>query len=292
MTKNLLITAVTLILLLNNVRGYSIEGITIQVLDVGQGDAIVIRTNDDKYILIDGGPGELVMEQLGKAMPFWQKTFDLVVATHGDADHISGLVEVMDRYKVKVFVYNGEQKNNDVFTELMRRADFHNVRVEEANAGKDIQVGCCVNLDLLWPSMKKQNSELVGNDRSIAFIMSYENFDMYFAGDLSFEYEEEMLNMVPRDVEVMKLSHHGSKTSTSKELLELLTPEKAIVSVGKDNTYGHPSNEVLDSIRATGAAIHRTDEEGIITISTNGNSFYVVSEAKRNNWVSRLSGQW
>ena len=292
MTKNILIIIMTLILLLNNLyRGYSIEGLVIQVLDVGQGDAIVIRTKDDKYILIDGGPGELVMEQLGKVMPFWQKTFDLVVATHGDADHISGLVEVMNRYDIKDFVHNGEQKDTNVYIELMRRAEVHNVSVEEVNAGKDIQVGCCLNLEILWPSIKKQNMELVGNDRSVSFVMSYGNFDMYFAGDLSFEYEEEMLNMLPRDVEVIKISHHGSKTSTSRELVQLLTPEKAIVSVGKNNTYGHPSSEVLDTLRAAGASIHRTDKEGTITILTNGKTFRVESEANRKNWISIFGRQ-
>lgn len=279
MIKNILIATVTLILLINNIcRSYSNEGLVVQVLDVGQGDAIVIRTNDNKYILIDGGPGGLVMEQLGKVLPFWQKTFDLVIATHGDADHISGLVEVMNRYDVKVFVFNGEQKETDVFSELKRRADLYQVNVQQARPDNDIKVGCCVKFDILWPSIEKRYSDLSGNDNSVSLIASYGNFDMYFAGDLSSKYEEEMLDNVPRDVEVMKLSHHGSKTSTSQEVVELLTPEKAVVSVGKDNSYGHPNMEVINRLNSIGVPLHRTDEEGIITITSDGNTFEVYSE--------------
>ncbi len=283
MIKNILIIISTIILLLHNVyRSYNIDSLLIQVLDVGQGDAIVIRTTDDKYILIDGGPGEVVLEQLGKVLPFWQKTFDLVIATHGDSDHISGLVEVMNRYEVKVFIYNGEDKNTEVFDELMRRADIHNVRVETARSDMDIQIGCCLSFDVLWPNIS-YSPELSSNDLSVGLIASYGNFDMYFAGDLSSNYEEEMLKNLPKHVEVMKLSHHGSKTSTSLELLDLLTPEKAIISVGKGNTYGHPSKNIIDSLSSRGVVIHRTDEEGIVSILTYGNTYEVNPEVDRKN---------
>lgn len=278
MYKNILVFIVVIIPVLFQYFGFGSVGEYFQIhfLDIGQGDSILLVTPDDKYILVDGGPDEKVIEQLGKVLPFWQRKLDYVIASHSDADHITGLVDVVSRYEVENFIYNGEQKNTLTYRKLMNVLEEKGVNINLASADNDFYIGCCVYIDVLWP-LKDYDENLGSNDSSVAFIVSYKDFNVYLAGDLSSRYEVEMLNESKKvfEVEVQKVSHHGSRTSSSKELLEIIDPEISIISVGRDNSYGHPHREVLNIMEELHIPVYLTSELGNITILSDGKKYYM-----------------
>jgi len=253
------------------------DDLKVYFLDVGQGDSTLIVTNDGRKILIDGGPSEKVIEELGKVLPFWVNDIDLMIASHGDADHITGLVDVVERYKVKRFAYSGVSKDTLVFNRLFELLQASGTEIIQVRDNDDLKIGCCFNIDILWPK-SGDISNLEQNDTSVSFIASYNKFDMYMAGDLSAKYEEEMLKDELTDVELMKISHHGSRSSTSEKLLTMVTPEIAVIPVGKDNRYGHPHKEVVKLIEEKRIKFYRTDLSGIVTVSSDGKIFSESTE--------------
>ncbi len=253
------------------------DRLQVHFFDVGQGDSILLITPDKKYILVDGGPGDEVMEGLGKTIPFWQDRFDYVIATHGDSDHITGLVDVFERYGVDNFIYNGEQKDTLVYKKLMNLVNESGADIIKTTSKNDLQIGCCLYIDMLWP-IEGYDETLGSNDSSVSFVASYKEFDIYLAGDLSSSYELQMLSSKNYDVEVHKASHHGSKTGSPEELFGLIQPDISIISAGKDNRYGHPHKEVLEVLKQNNIMYYRTDYYGNISIFTNGVSYTVKTE--------------
>ena len=250
----------------------------LHMLDVGQGDAFLLQTVDKKYVLIDGGPSSNLIDVMADYMPFWQNRLDLVIATHGDSDHIGGLVELSERYVIENFLYNGESKNTLIFEELMKNISIDGVDISIAQSGEEIQVGCCMEIDILWPgSIKIEDS----NDRSVSIIAKYKDFEIYMAGDLGYKYEEKITNNLGVDIEVMKLSHHGSRTSTSTKVVDNIRPQITLISAGKDNKFGHPHREVLDLLDKNNIIQYRTDIQGTVSIKSDG-SGYVVDIEKDN----------
>jgi len=256
------------------------DRLQVHFFDVGQGDSILFITPDKKYVLVDGGPGSDVMEGLGKTVPFWQDKLDYVIATHGDSDHITGLVDVFERYRVENFVYNGEQKNTLVYKRLMQLVDGSNAKVINATSESDFFIGCCLYIDMLWPT-DGYDDVLGSNDSSVSFVASYGEFDIYLAGDLSSQYEIQMLSSQNYDIEVHKASHHGSKSSSPLGLFELLNPDVSVISAGEDNRYGHPHNDVLAVLQQAGVQVYRTDYHGNISIFSNGKDYILETEDKR-----------
>lgn len=252
----------------------------VHFLDVGQGDSILLVTPDKEYILIDGGPSGHVIEQLGQTIPFWQNTLDYVVATHGDADHVTGLVDVLERYNVENFIYNGEQKNTLVYKKLMYLVEKRNSNTIQATSETDFLIGCCLYIDMMWPHNGYEEG-LGSNDSSVAFIASYGEFDVYLAGDLSSQYEIQMLSGRESDIEIHKTSHHGSKTSSPAGLFELINPEISIISAAEDNRYGHPHSEVLTVLEREKIQVYRTDHHGKISIFSDGKDYFVKTERVR-----------
>lgn len=247
----------------------------IHFLDVGQGDAILIVTPDSKYILVDGGvSGTQLLEELGNVMPFWERNIDYVVATHGDADHITGLVDVAERYRVGQFIHNGKDKQTLTYKTLIKNFEKNGVTINSVDDKDDFSVGCCVWIDTIWPK-SNANSDLSDNDTSVSMIVDYKNFEVYLAGDLSAEYEIEAVETVDVDIELFKASHHGSKSSTSVALIEKLTPEIAILSYGKDNKYGHPHPEVLNILKEMNLKMLSTEELGTISMESDGKDYWI-----------------
>lgn len=281
MPKNLLVLIIVIVFLGYYYFAVSRENyLQVHFLDVGQGDSVLLVTPDKEYILIDGGPSSGVIEQLGKTMPFWQNRLDYVVATHGDADHVTGLVDVLERYEVENFVYNGEQKNTLVYKRLMQLAKTNDANIIQATAESDFLVGCCLYIDMLWP-VNGYDENLGSNDSSVALVASYGEFDVYLAGDLSSQYELQMLSGQKYDIEIHKTSHHGSKTSSPPELFELINPEVSIISAAEDNRYGHPHNEVLTILNQERVRVYRTDEHGNVSIFSDGDNYFVKTEYLR-----------
>lgn len=278
MSKNFLVIVLSILFLFSYYLSFSRETrLQIHFLDVGQGDSILMVTPDKKYILVDGGPSGQVVEELAKFIPFWQRRLDYVVATHGDADHVTGLVDVFERYDVGTFVYNGEQKETIVYRRLMELVDLEEADTVSVTDKTDFVIGCCLSIDMLWPTTGFD--EVLGsNDSSVAFLATYREFDVYLAGDLSSEYELSMIKDLDKKVEIHKASHHGSRSSTSEELVDRLRSEVTVISAGLDNRYSHPHEEVLGILSGNRSRVYRTDLHGSVSIYSDGSGFVVKTE--------------
>lgn len=237
-------------------------------LDVGQGDSILLQTNNRENILIDGGPDDSVIYKLGRYIPFWDKEIDLLVLTHPDADHITGLVEVVRRYKVKKVLATGVMHTLPAYIDFFKEIKQRKIPVIQP---KDIDELLYSNLKLkiLWPKENLWGKNYKGelNDASIVVKATFSNGDsVLLTGDLTKDKEKELINSYRPELssQILKAGHHGSRTSTSWGFLQVVKPEEAVISVGKNNRYGHPSFRVLKYLRDSGVRILRTDKLGDI----------------------------
>ncbi len=235
--------------------------------DVGQGDAILIYQGSNQ-ILVDGGPNQSVLNCLANQMPFWDREIEMVIATHPEADHITGLIDVIERYNVKQFVVSSIGKDSAAFKEFQKAVLEENSEIYFPQAGDKIKLKS-LTLSILWPQSQEKvlgstTTEKEINDTSIVFLLSYGNFDALLTGDVSTKVESQ-LDL--SDVEVLKVAHHGSKYSTSEEFLKQIQPELVVISVGK-NPFGHPTEEVIE--RLGNKEILRTDEIGEVEVVSDG----------------------
>jgi len=244
------------------------NGLVVYALDIGQGDAILIKTEDDKYVLVDGGPDEKVLKELQDIIPYWQRTLDLVILTHPDQDHVGGLEYVLDYYDVKNVVYHPIEHDTKSYENFKKKAEEHNIENYELRDSDDFQLGCCTYFDILWPEegMELKQFEEDANDISISFVLMSREFSMFFGGDLPSKYEEKIFAENIYDLDAIKVGHHGSRSSTSQKFLELTKPEYAVISVGENNRYGHPTDEVLNNLEEADVEVYRTDKSGRIEL--------------------------
>lgn len=242
---------------------YTSSPLTVWVFDVGQGDAIFID-GPEKQVLIDGGPGDAVLEKLGAVLLPWDRTLDVVILTHPHADHVFGLNTVLERYAV-----------GEVFSTLAPYDEPPAVAFAQQSAtpivqGDVIDLGDGAQLAVLWPaiSLAGRVSE-DPNDGSVVLRLTYGETTMLLTGDAGVA-EEERFAAAAGNVDVLKVGHHGSDTSTGAWLLNIVDPEYAVVSVGEGNSYGHPSPIVLERLANVGATVLRTDVDGDVQISSDG----------------------
>lgn len=242
-------------------------------LDVGQGDSIFIEAPNKKQILIDGGPDAKVLAQLSKVMPFYDRTIDLVIATHNDADHIGGLPLVFDYYKISNFIGNGASSSSSNYKVLKQKID--NNKVDEIVAKKGTKIVLDkennIYLDILFPNM--DIAKMDSNDGSIVSRLVYNEDTFLFMGDATV-YTENLIKWSTDKSEiesdVLKLGHHGSRTSSSQFWLEEVSPRVVIISAGKNNNYGHPHNEILDRLKLLKIPYLTTYNNGNILFKTDG----------------------
>lgn len=261
----------------------------ITILNVGQGDAILIKTPDNKYGLIDGGAGDAVLGELAQALPFGVKHLNFILATHPDNDHIQGLVTALQHYDVNVVFWQKHNKQSGVYSELGDRIDNQELANYELREWHDFRLGCCVVFDVVWP---QQNQDIYSveeaNHISTAVILRYKNLQMYLGGDLGVEGEltsvSSLDDFAASAIDILKVGHHGSKTSSSAEFIQQIGPEMAVISVGEENSYGHPAPEVIDTLILSGADVWRTDQDGRITITSDG----YTAEISASNRVEKM----
>jgi competence protein ComEC len=248
--------------------------------DVGQGDAI-LAVKGSTQLLIDGGPNEKVLTCLSNHLPFWDRQIELVVATHPEADHITGLVSVIQRYRILQIVSNSLLSESGIFQKFRAEVVSRQIPVYSPRAGEEIKIGG-IKLKILYP-LEKLGEEIVWktleepkvlglssytgnfNKTAIVALLEFGDFQVLLTGDVGMEEEEKFLPALS-EVEVLKVAHHGSKYSTSESLLATIRPKLAVISVGANNRYGHPTAEVLSRLQAVGAQIRRTDLEGEIEV--------------------------
>ena len=249
--------------------------LTVYFLDVGQGDAIFIDSPQHGRVLIDGGANRKVLSELGKILPFADKRIDVMMATHPDKDHIGGLPEVVSRYEVGVFLEPGVKSENTIDDELERRIEENNISKLLARRGMVVNFGDGAKLQILFPTQNVSNWET--NRASIVAKLVYRDKSFLLTGDSPIAIENVLVNLDPKilDSDVLKAGHHGSRTSTSLEYAETVSPEYAVISAGKDNSYGHPHREVLDILEKVDAKIFSTAELGTIKFETNGKTLKI-----------------
>lgn len=241
--------------------------------DVGQGDAIYVRTARGDDILIDGGPNEKVLTCLGKHVPFYDRSIELMILSHPQADHLNGLISVLERYNVNYFVSSGVSNETEGYKRLKELIKSKNIQKKnESLGGKILFDG--LTLVTLWPDEKvlgaaTGKSEV--NDLSLVLKLSYGSFDVLLTGDAGQDIQDGIVDIGP--VEVLKVPHHGSKTGLLTSFLERISPRLAVISVGK-NSYGHPAEETLGILKDMGIRVLRTDQNGEIEIVSDGEKWW------------------
>ena len=253
-----------------------LQPLEVVFFDIGQGDAIFVETPHNYQILIDGGPTSAVLEKLGNEMPFWDRTIDLIVLTHPEHDHIAGLIEVLKRYEVDFVLWTGVLRNTGEYEEWKRLIEEQDVKVKIAEIGQKI-ITPTAFFEVLHPFENLEGKEVKNtNNSSIGLRLVFEDNSFLFTGDLYKSGEEKLLDRgLYIDSDVLKVCHHGSKTSTSEKFLEKVTPEIAVISVGEENHYGHPHPEVLEVLNKYGIKVLRTDRGGDIKIISDGKNIKI-----------------
>lgn len=243
--------------------------------DVGQGDAILISYGS-KQILIDGGPsGQKLMEKLGEYIPFWDREIEVIISTHPDADHISGLVDALKNYMVDQTIESGAKSQSQVYGAYEKIIEDKKIEKQIAKRGMKIKISDDAELEIFHPASSMENiSEKDTNSASVVAKLAFGENSFLFTGDLPMDGENKLMdNNLPLSSNVLKVSHHGSKYATTKEFLEKVNPQDAIISVGKDNRYGHPTAETLERLKAKNIKILRTDKSGdVVYDCANANS--------------------
>jgi len=232
--------------------------------DVGQGDAMMISQGQNQ-ILIDGGSsGQKEMEKLGKYIPFWDRKIEIVIATHPDQDHIGGLLDVMKNYKIGKVIDNSAESDSQVYKNYLEIIENKKIERLKGREGMNIKIKDA-NLAIIYPSFNLINNPKDTNVDSIVAKLTYGSNSFLFTGDFPLEKEPALLGAkFDLSLKVLKISHHGSKNATSAEFLDKVSPTEAIISSGKNNTYGHPAEELLERLKAKKINILRTDEKGDI----------------------------
>jgi len=254
----------------------------VSFLDVGQGDAILIQKGSQQ-VLVDGGPSpQAVCLGLGEKMPFWDRTIELMVLSHPSADHVAGLVEVLNRYRVEQVLYPEMDFESGVYDEWLRLVREKGIKATLAQAGQQIDLGGGVAMEVLSPLDPPLSATDSDVDNNAAVLrLSLGEVSFLLTADMMWEAELELVyNRANLRNTVLKVAHHGSNTSTTPEFLAVARPELAVISVGADNEYGHPTEEVLRRLEdAVGEEnIYRTDEDGTVEFITDGDRLWVVTE--------------
>ena len=244
--------------------------------DIGQGDAIFIETPKNHQILIDGGPTSIILEKLGKVMPYWDRTIDLVILTHPEHDHYGGLIEVLKRYKVENILWTGVLKETAEFQEWQRLIKEEKANIYIAKSGQKITWSGSY-LDILhpWESFEGEVVKDVNNTSIVSRLVHRDN-SFLLTGDIYKSTERKILEKgINIGSDILKVSHHGSKTSSASEFVSAVSPEIAIIQCGKDNSYGHPHPETLEVLEKYDINILNTAESGDIKIISNGKTYGV-----------------
>lgn len=254
------------------------NGLTIKVLDVGQGDAILVRSKE-KTILIDTSDideREKLVRQLEKENI---KKLDVLMITHPHADHIGGFAEVAKCYEIGQIYDSGKSTTTAVYKDYLKTIKKKNIPFHVVKQGETLDFGDGVRFEVLGPPKLNGDDDNL-NNASIVGRLVYGEFTMMFTGDAESASEKAILKKYGKQMEsaVLKASHHGSKTSSSNDFLKKVEPKTVLISVGAGNDYGHPHQNVMKRYQKQGAEIYRTDKDGTITIVSDGKSYTVKKE--------------
>lgn len=245
----------------------------VHVLDVGQGDGIFIVGPSGQQVVIDGGPNLSALEGIGRRMSFFDRSIDVLVLTHPHADHLFAFPEILRRYDVGRVILTGAAYEQPRYEEFLQMLKDKQIPVIVADPSKDIAWDDGLQLDVLWPPPIHFGKEFKGdeNDTSVVLKLIYGEDTVLFTGDMEEIEERAVLSArVDIDADILKVAHHGSRSSTSTGFLLKVSPEQAIISAGRDNSFGHPHKEVINRLNHFRIPIHVTAEEGTASIELDG----------------------
>lgn len=248
---------------------------SLTVFDVGQGDAILSQEGD-RQILFDGGPDKTILDKLGEVMPPGDRTIDLVVLTHPHADHLTGLLSVLDRYEVGRILETDLMNDTAAYRAWQEKIASRGIHTDNPRTMRTERVADMV-FDILSSSSDATENL---NDASIVGMLSFGSRHFLLMGDATMNVENS-LKQISADklqADVLKVGHHGSRYSISETFLKLVQPSYAFISVGAKNTYGHPAWNVITLLRTLGIKIYRTDRDGDVTALTDGESLQVQAD--------------
>ncbi|MHB0858906.1 MAG: DNA internalization-related competence protein ComEC/Rec2 [Anaerolineae bacterium] len=247
-------------------------------MDVGQGDAILVRSPGGRTVLIDGGPDPVTLtSRLGRILPFWQRHIDLVVVTHADQDHLGGLIPVLERYKVGQVIQSPVMKDSALSRRWQEVLQANGAEVLVAERGLEAHLGESLLLTVLHPPGGLDEQEgMDDNENSVVLRLDMGAFSTLLAADAGAQAEGQLLaSGLPLAALVLKVAHHGSETGSGAAFLQAVAPRYAIVSVGADNRFGLPSEVVIERLDALGCQVWRTDQQGTVEVVSDGTRLWV-----------------
>ncbi|MGG3739816.1 ComEC/Rec2 family competence protein [Paenibacillus chibensis] len=251
------------------------QKLKVYFLDVGQGASQLLVTPSGKTMLIDAGNNDKEQVMLDYMKTYHIEKLDVVIGTHPDADHIGGLDKVIDHLPVSAIYMPKVQSNTKTFESLLQSIKNKGLKVKTAKAGLSFDLDDQVHVDMLAPNGTYENT----NNMSAVVKVTYGHTSFLLTGDAESESEKDMLaSGADLHADVLLVGHHGSNSSTTLKFLKQVQPKYAVIQVGKGNTYGHPKSAVLNRLQKQGVEVYRNDQQGTITITSDGKSLHIVTE--------------
>ncbi len=239
------------------------ENLEVHFLDIGQGDAIYMRTPQGHNIVIDGGPDNLFLHELSQVMPWWDREIDYLIISHYHADHMMGFIELLNKYKVKNILVTAHRPDDFLYEIWIDKSSEKNINIDIVEIGDEY----IISDDLYWEIILADSEQEDYNENSLVIRLNYKDKNFLFMGDLGFKGENKILSS-GWDIksQYLKVGHHGSKYSSSIEFLRAVDPEFCIIQSGKDNKFNHPHPETIDRLKAINCQITDTQASGRITL--------------------------
>lgn len=288
--KNLICLFLTLLVI-----NFIPKNLKIHFIDVGQGDSSLIITPQNKTILIDGGGSTSSDFNVGKntLLPYILdrgfSKIDIVIISHFDNDHVGGIITLLEELKVEKVYISKQIEQSKNYEEFLKIASQKQIKIYEVMAGNRINIEKDLYLDILWPTDKQIATNILNNN-AIVCNLHYKSFSMLFTGDIEEIAEREILNLYTQNenllrADILKIGHHGSKTSSISDFLNIINPKVAVIGVGKNNNFGHPSKVVIERLKSLNCSIYRTDLNGEISIKVNNNSRIRIKTKIKNKGI-------
>jgi competence protein ComEC len=290
----ILVCVVTCTYLFNHVKENTLR---ISFLDIGQGDSILIQTPGGHDMLIDGGGSDKVLEKIGEKMGYFDHHIDVIVATHPDADHITGLIPILEKYDVDTIITSPISGHSKIAEVLGKEISNEHAQVHIAKKGDEIIFGDGVVAYVLYPTKDLKIKDNETNDASVSMVITYGDESVLLTGDLPSTREGDlltsMLSLWPsasvkcelvksctdsHHITIYKAGHHGSKFSSGEQLLSYIKPEYVVISAGKDNKYGHPNPEAVSRLETYSKQILSTIDKGTITFLLDGKIAEIITD--------------
>jgi competence protein ComEC len=256
---------------------FSHQFLTVSFLNVGQGDGIYIKAPNKTELVIDGGPDQTLLSELGRVRPFFDRSIDMIIVTNPDKDHYAGFIDMLDRIDTTALLEPGTNSSTPTYYAFKQKVKAKQIKELVVKRGDVIMLDEKNNifLEVLFPD--RDASDMPSNEGSLVMRLVYGQTCIMLQGDSVSDIEEYLLSIESSKdnmkCQILKAGHHGSRTSTSHKYVQAISPEFAIISSGKDNRYGHPHQEVLETLRNNNVSVLRIDQEGRITFLSDGVSW-------------------